>query len=1288
MLTSSLCARLSVIGPVLLPVLLDAAVKGLAILSLTALTVLAMRRASAAARHLVWFLGAASVLILPILSAALPGWHILPQWANNATSPAPIAAPAPVLVPSVPDNQLLPNEAAPPAKPPIFAQMPASPQPLRLTWQTWLLLAWLAGSALLLGYVALGLASLRWLQRRSSRITAGGWPILLRRLCDQLGLGRPVELLSSSRRTMPMTWGIWRTRLLLPEDSVTWTDEQRRTVLLHELAHAKRWDCLTQLVVQLACAVYWFNPLLWLAWKRMQSEREQACDDLVLSAGTKASAYAEQLLHIASEMPVVRFSAAAIAMARPSKLEGRLLAILDVTRNRRGLSIRACAVTSILIAALAVPLAMVRAAAPPKTHIIDPNENAANAAAQTDLAKSVKPKQLKAIAFADVLDYLRDICPANIVVNWNAAKSAGVNKTAPVTISLQNINLAAALENILQQVSNGKLDYAIFQGVILITTPQEIQNLQRSPPHKPRIIGQPDTAENKILKSRLEGIPGGGERWITFSFGDVINFLRDTSDANIVVDWDTAKTAGIDPTDKLPEMLLDNVKLSNLLTILLSQQLPGKLDYAVFDGVIVISTPEQLERLARTAIAIPGNANAKLQAALDRTLDLPPVYTKLQDYIFFLGDITGAKIRVRWDKLQSVGVNEKTPVTLSLRNVKFSSVLELLLIQPGLGKLAYIANGDTITISTAEDLNPAGLLPATDPAASNNTGRVRHFVMLVIAPDGGMTFQGTQTSWDKLPALLEQVPDRSHTVLCLAWTSNQVTVGQLNEARASQLAQQFGFEYLSIVGEHPLGATGGPDKLIEDVQGAPAGGGAEPLVQTVNKNLSDFPGGTDLSTPQSAWAAWTRAGAAMDGKAEAALSWRKLDPDDERRWWEQERQEDPNGIYPTALANSHLIEVWVYRKEFSDTISYLPFPEGKGRDPYSLRSFGVIGGTWKNLGEDRCGSLDEARETVRAKLPWAWSDFQEIKSSWAPPPTTAPAAQAAIKQEAGKTIVLYVHNGVMCLRMGDKVVQAKRIEFDPVGGPRLVAEADGNVVRLVRDGDERNIAGLGVRIEIAPDGQIAAEGGIIRLMQNALEGAPDSATEPAVQAGGAAPEGAVGKLHRWVEDFFKHNYRDITSRKTLEWGEPQTTNGGNLSIRYKFDAVIWDKDILTMNQVFTFTSEGKFVSVKDVEGFPLKHGVVPLTTRPAVAGDKIEDALHQWVEKFFSRNYRDITARTSIEWGKPQKRPDGNWQIRYKYQATIWDKDRIVCDKFFAFTPTGEFVEVKDAQPPATQPAM
>ena len=70
-----------------------------------------------------------------------------------------------------------------------------------------------AGTLMLLGHVALGFLSLIWLQRRSTRITEGSWPILLRQLCGQLCIRRPVTLLSSPRRTMPMTWGLWRTRL-------------------------------------------------------------------------------------------------------------------------------------------------------------------------------------------------------------------------------------------------------------------------------------------------------------------------------------------------------------------------------------------------------------------------------------------------------------------------------------------------------------------------------------------------------------------------------------------------------------------------------------------------------------------------------------------------------------------------------------------------------------------------------------------------------------------------------------------------------------------------------------------------------------------------------------------------------------------------------------------------------------------------------------------------------------------------------------------------------------------
>jgi len=105
-------------------------------------------------------------------------------------------------------------------------------------------------------------------------------------------------------------------------------------VLLHELAHVKRWDCLTQTVARIVRALYWINPLVWLATRRMCLERERACDDLVLNGGCKASDYASQLVEIAQtyrHIPQV----AAIAMARSPQIKGRIAAIVDASRARR-----------------------------------------------------------------------------------------------------------------------------------------------------------------------------------------------------------------------------------------------------------------------------------------------------------------------------------------------------------------------------------------------------------------------------------------------------------------------------------------------------------------------------------------------------------------------------------------------------------------------------------------------------------------------------------------------------------------------------------------------------------------------------------------------------------------------------------------------------------------------------------------------------------------------------------------------------------------------------------------
>ena len=108
------------------------------------------------------------------------------------------------------------------------------------------------------------------------------------------------------------------------------------------MAHVKRHDCLTQAIAHAACSVYWFHPLVWLAARRLRVEREHACDDLVLKSGASGPDYADQLLQLARS---ARWSGqplwTAVAMARPSQLEGRLLAILDPSLDRRGPSRRA-----------------------------------------------------------------------------------------------------------------------------------------------------------------------------------------------------------------------------------------------------------------------------------------------------------------------------------------------------------------------------------------------------------------------------------------------------------------------------------------------------------------------------------------------------------------------------------------------------------------------------------------------------------------------------------------------------------------------------------------------------------------------------------------------------------------------------------------------------------------------------------------------------------------------------------------------------------------------------------
>ena len=290
----------------------DALIKVSLVLGLAGIATLVLGRASAAVRHLVWTMALTSALVLPVLSLALPRWQLpivtLTEGDTLPASDEAIATAPPLALRSRAIDVSFDSPAA--SVPPAAS---AAPQPgvmPRISLTMALVSIWAAGVLAVVGRLLVGLVAVRWMSRRTVRVVDAPWLPLAVELAAGLGITRRLVFLESARATMPMASGIFTPSVLMPEDANRWPLERLRIVLLHELAHVKRRDCLTHVIAQLACALYWFNPLAWIAARHIRTERERACDDLVLACGTRGPTDAEE------SPPRSRASCAAAAILR------------------------------------------------------------------------------------------------------------------------------------------------------------------------------------------------------------------------------------------------------------------------------------------------------------------------------------------------------------------------------------------------------------------------------------------------------------------------------------------------------------------------------------------------------------------------------------------------------------------------------------------------------------------------------------------------------------------------------------------------------------------------------------------------------------------------------------------------------------------------------------------------------------------------------------------------------------------------------------------------------------
>ena len=175
-------------------------------------------------------------------------------------------------------------------------------------------------------------------------------------------VGRAIRLGYSTCVQTPITFGIVNPCILLPMEAHRWPTDRRRAVLLHELAHVERGDWLAQMIGQVACALFWFHPLAWLAFARLRADAERAADDYVLRAGVSAIDYASHLLDLARPASAEGRMPIGVGIVSRTGLESRFLAMFDAKRSRANVTHRARAVTAGVALALVGPFASLRVA--------------------------------------------------------------------------------------------------------------------------------------------------------------------------------------------------------------------------------------------------------------------------------------------------------------------------------------------------------------------------------------------------------------------------------------------------------------------------------------------------------------------------------------------------------------------------------------------------------------------------------------------------------------------------------------------------------------------------------------------------------------------------------------------------------------------------------------------------------------------------------------------------------------------------------------------------------------
>ena len=323
-----------------------------------------LRRQSAALRHWVLALAIACAAAMPALQMLAPAWPIaMPAFRTIHQGDARAAAGT--------------VSTAWQVDGPVTENLPVATSGSRAITPQSLERIWLAGVVVSFLMLLVAFGRLAWMTSRSHQVVDGTWSDMVTALSDRRKPRTLVWLLQTDHPTLLVTWGVMRPKIILPMTAREWPADRVRAVLGHELAHVRRRDWAVQMLAEFVKCVYWFNPLIWIACRRLRQESEKACDDAVLSMGMNAPEYATHLLDVARAFRHShsrRSLFPAPAMARPSHLERRVRVMLNSGLSHAPLTRWAGIAVAMGLLGVTIPIAsLVAASDAPQPALSQPN---------------------------------------------------------------------------------------------------------------------------------------------------------------------------------------------------------------------------------------------------------------------------------------------------------------------------------------------------------------------------------------------------------------------------------------------------------------------------------------------------------------------------------------------------------------------------------------------------------------------------------------------------------------------------------------------------------------------------------------------------------------------------------------------------------------------------------------------------------------------------------------------------------------------------------------------------